>query len=338
VQHTRTTTRRWRRAVLVLGVVVSASVGGTLAPTDASAAPADAAAAGEQVERAGAQLAEIDEQVNQARITVAEQQRAAEVAAQQAAIARAAVDAYDPQLRAIAQSRYTSDHGSRVAAFLTSGSAAELVQQLTTLDMIASHVETVIAQVAAAQDAADAAQAAAQAQTALGELQEQQAQLQQQVDQYQADFQRLTAEEQATVNAALAGPAVGAPSADAAAAGAPSAAAATAIRTALAQVGKPYVYGATGPDGYDCSGLTMYAYAAAGINLPHSSRAQSQLGRPVSRSELLPGDLVFFYQPVSHVGLYIGNGRMVHARTQGQPVAVTTVDLNGYASARRITG
>src|SRR4051794_36033540 len=109
---------------------------GTLAPTAASAAPADAAAAGEQVERAGAQLAEIDEQVNQARITVAEQQRAAEVAAQQASIARAAVDAYDPQLRAIAQSRYTSDHGSRVAAFLTSGSAAELVQQLTTLDMI----------------------------------------------------------------------------------------------------------------------------------------------------------------------------------------------------------
>jgi peptidoglycan DL-endopeptidase CwlO len=74
------------------------------------------------------------------------------------------------------------------------------------------------------------------------------------------------------------------------------------------------------------------------VSLPHSSGAQSQLGRPVSRSELQPGDLVFFYSPVSHVGLYIGNGMMVHARTFGQPVAVTSVDMSGYAGARRITG
>jgi cell wall-associated NlpC family hydrolase len=80
----------------------------------------------------------------------------------------------------------------------------------------------------------------------------------------------------------------------------------------------------------------MYAFAAAGIALPHSSRAQSQMGTPVARADLQPGDLVFFYTPVSHVGLYIGNGMMVHARTFGKPVAVTSVDQSGYVGARRI--
>jgi cell wall-associated NlpC family hydrolase len=99
-----------------------------------------------------------------------------------------------------------------------------------------------------------------------------------------------------------------------------------------------YGVGASGPDSFDCSGLTMYAYAAAGITLPHSSRAQSTMGVPVSRSELEPGDLVFFYSPVSHVGIYIGNGQMVHASVTGRPVAVTSVDKAGYVGARRVTG
>ena len=64
------------------------------------------------------------------------------------------------------------------------------------------------------------------------------------------------------------------------------------MQTALGQIGDPYVWGASGPDGFDCSGLTQYAYAAAGISLQHSSKAQSTMGTPVSRSELLPGDIV----------------------------------------------
>ncbi|WP_448626437.1 C40 family peptidase [Geodermatophilus sp. URMC 64] len=340
MQRTRTTTRRWRRAVLVLTAALSASVAGTVT-TPASAAPGTAAEAGALVEQAGAKLAEIDEQVHQAELLVAEQQQAADAAAAQAATAQAAVDAYEPQLRAIAQSGYTGATQSRLAAFLTSESATELVAQMTTLDMIAGHVESVIAEVAVAQEAAEQAQAAAdqaaaQAQSSLTQLQEQQAQLQQQIDQYQADFQRLSAQEQVRVTTALAGPSLAAPDADAVAAGAPSEIVATAIRAALAQVGKPYVYGSAGPGGFDCSGLTMYAYAAAGVGLPHSSASQSRLGSAVSRSDLQPGDLVYFYSPVSHVGLYIGNGMMVHARTFGQPVAVTSVDMAGYAGARRV--
>src|SRR5205085_4376496 len=106
-----------------------------------------------------------------------------------------------------------------------------------------------------------------------------------------------------------------------------------------AQVGKPYVWGAAGPGSFDCSGLTQYAYKAAGVSLPHSSSMQSGMGTPVARSALQPGDLVFFYSPVSHVGMYIGNGQMVHASTAGDVVKISSIDAMGYyAGATRIAG
>jgi peptidoglycan DL-endopeptidase CwlO len=342
VQLTRTTTRRRSRAVLALGAALVATATGVLSPSAASAEPGTAAEAMELVRTAAQELTVIDEQVHQAELTVAAQQEAAQAAAAEAVTAQEALDAYEPQLRAIAQTGYTADNQSRMAAFLTSESATELVQQMTTLDVIAAHTDEVIAEVAVLQDRAEAAQlaadqAAATAEAGLAELQAQQAEVQQRVEAYQADFARLSAAEQATVTRSLSGPALGVPSPDELPL-APGSAAATAVTTALAQVGDPYVWGAAGPDGFDCSGLTMYAYAAAGVSLPHSSRSQSQLGREVSRSELQPGDIVYFYSPVSHVGLYIGNGMMVHARTFGQPVAVTSVDQSGYRGARRIVG
>ena len=84
--------------------------------------------------------------------------------------------------------------------------------------------------------------------------------------------------------------------------------------------------------------LAPYAYGGAGVALPHSSRAQSGLGVEVARADLQPGDLVFFYSPISHVGLYIGNGMIVHARTFGKPVSVTSVDQTGYRFGVRLNG
>ncbi|MGY1736979.1 C40 family peptidase [Geodermatophilus sp. SYSU D00684] len=118
---------------------------------------------------------------------------------------------------------------------------------------------------------------------------------------------------------------------------APNGAAQTAVDTALAQVGDRYVYGATGPDSFDCSGLTSYAYKAAGVSIPRTSKAQSTFGTPVAKADLEPGDLVFFYSPVSHVGMYIGNGQMVHSSTAGKPVAVVDLDsMPSYSGARRV--
>ncbi|HEX6249792.1 MAG TPA: NlpC/P60 family protein [Nocardioidaceae bacterium] len=112
--------------------------------------------------------------------------------------------------------------------------------------------------------------------------------------------------------------------------------AADAVNFALAQVGDSYVYGAAGPDAYDCSGLTMQAWAAAGVSLPHSSSAQYSMGTPVSSSDLQPGDLVFYYSPVSHVGIYIGDGKIVDAANPSTGVRVAGVFSMPYSGARRV--
>ncbi|MEJ7628762.1 MAG: C40 family peptidase [Nocardioidaceae bacterium] len=112
--------------------------------------------------------------------------------------------------------------------------------------------------------------------------------------------------------------------------------AAVAVQTALAQLGDPYVYGAAGPDAFDCSGLTMYAWAAAGVALSHASSVQSGQGVAVSVSALLPGDLVFYYSPVSHVGMYIGNGQVVHAPHPGSVVEIVPLTSMPISWARRV--
>ncbi len=108
------------------------------------------------------------------------------------------------------------------------------------------------------------------------------------------------------------------------------------VELALSKVGSPYRWGATGPSSFDCSGLVNWAFDQVGVDVPRTSRALSRAGTPVSRGDLQPGDLVFFYSPVSHVGIYIGNGQMVHASTSGKPVAVADIDGRPYHSARRI--
>ena len=97
-----------------------------------------------------------------------------------------------------------------------------------------------------------------------------------------------------------------------------------ALKYALKQIGDRYVFGAAGMVTWDCSGLTMRAYQAAGVSLPHSSAAQSRMGKKVSFSSLKPGDLLFYGRPVSHVGIYLGGGRMVHAPRSGSRVKVTS--------------
>ncbi len=108
-----------------------------------------------------------------------------------------------------------------------------------------------------------------------------------------------------------------------------------AVRYAMAQVGDAYVWGATGPSAYDCSGLTMMAWAQGGVGLPHSSTAQQSSGRRVAESDLQPGDLVFYYSPVHHAGMYIGNGQIVHAANPSTGVQVTGLYSMPFSGAVR---
>jgi cell wall-associated NlpC family hydrolase len=111
-----------------------------------------------------------------------------------------------------------------------------------------------------------------------------------------------------------------------------------AIKFALAQIGDKYVFGADGLTYWDCSGLTMRAFAAAGVSLPHSSRAQYRYGKAVAKRDLQPGDLVFFGKPISHVAIYLGPNRMVHAPRSGSRVKIANMDLGKkpYIGARRL--
>ncbi|WP_246060570.1 C40 family peptidase [Nocardioides dongxiaopingii] len=108
-----------------------------------------------------------------------------------------------------------------------------------------------------------------------------------------------------------------------------------AVNYAMAQVGDSYVYGAAGPSAFDCSGLTMMAWAQAGVGLPHSSSAQYSSGAKVAVSDLQAGDLVFYYSPISHVGMYIGNGMIVHAANPGAGVKISPLNEMPYVGAVR---
>ena len=101
-------------------------------------------------------------------------------------------------------------------------------------------------------------------------------------------------------------------------------------------MGSTYVWGTSGPSTFDCSGLMSYAYAQVGISLPRSSRAQFSMGTSVAKSDLQPGDLVFYYSPVSHVGMYIGDGKIVDAANPRSGVRITSVNSMPYSGARRV--
>ena len=109
-----------------------------------------------------------------------------------------------------------------------------------------------------------------------------------------------------------------------------------ALAYAKKQLGKPYKFGATGPKSFDCSGLTLRAWQAAGVNLPRTSQQQFRFGTKITKSQLRPGDLVFFYgSRPSHVAIYVGNGIVVHAPRPGKKVQYIKLSYMPYSGARR---
>lgn len=109
----------------------------------------------------------------------------------------------------------------------------------------------------------------------------------------------------------------------------------SAVGIAYGLIGKPYVWGASGPKAFDCSGLVMYVFGKCGVSLPHYTGSQFSMGSSVSQSDLRPGDAVFFntYGSVSHVGIYIGNGQFIHAPSTGYTVTISSLS-DGYYSSR----
>jgi cell wall-associated NlpC family hydrolase len=329
------------RSGLLIGATTALTV--TALPGTAGAVPGDARTpeqAMQLVAEADHQLEVVTEELNEAKVILERQQAAADAAEQAAAEAEARLDALDGQIRRLARTAYTSHNLTQLGVMLSSSSVDEFVSQLGTLDAIAGHTNDLVAEIAVVSGDAMATEkaareAAAVAQQTVDEIAIRQKDLQEKIEDFQRQYAELTAAQQEEVSRAHAGAAVPAPSGVIA----PSGAAQVAVDTALAQVGDPYVWGAAGPDAFDCSGLTQYAYSAAGVSLPHSSRMQAQMGSPVSVNDLQPGDLLFYYRPTSHVAMYVGNGKMVHASTSGKPVQVVSFDsMSGFTHARRFAG
>jgi peptidoglycan DL-endopeptidase CwlO len=308
-------------------------------------APRTSTDAREQLSKLGEQAEIVAEQYNDARVTLAKRRAEYRAADRQArAIQRQYVE-LGRQLKRVVSAAYMNVPFGQMTMMLTSRSPGEFVNQLSTLRLLAVKRGTLVKKVAEVRAAALRAQSRAQAALAMQQkvtqdISARDADLKRKKVQLETLVLRLTTQERAALVSASSlrasrssprqQPVVPVVS------GAVTGGAQTAVQTALAQVGDPYSWGAAGPSAFDCSGLTLYAWASAGVALPHSSSAQYGVGMHISRSQVRAGDLVFFYSPIHHVGIAISNSQMVHAPTWGQPVQVASIDSSPYVGATRV--
>ncbi|QRY50425.1 peptidoglycan hydrolase RipC [Mycolicibacterium septicum] len=279
---------------------------------------------------------------------------------------------FQTSVNKVAAAQYMGGRTSGVDAILTAGSPQQLIEQLAVQRVMATEMsaqmksfrsvgqKAALAEKESAKSADDAKTAAEQAAAVRADLQSKQSQLQVQIAIVKSQYQALSPAQREAMTALpptppvpapdalppaqdpaiLADPPNGIPPGDVAP---PEGAlpdgggghSGTVIQAALSRIGSPYSWGAAGPSSFDCSGLVMWAFQHAGISLPHSSQAMARGGQPVSADSMQPGDVVTYYSDASHVGIYIGDGMMVHASTYGTPVRVAPVNNAPIYNVRR---
>jgi cell wall-associated NlpC family hydrolase len=315
------------------------------APASAQPPPEDAAAQLEQAQRDAEALTEEWHAAKDdldAKAAEAENLRQAIEPARLAAdTARAEEESYRLQVDQLAVSTFESGSLDQFNALLAAGSPQEFLEQMSALEMLSSDYKTALSELTTVVDRttvaqADADAAAARAQAAADEAaraEQDLASRKEAAEQRIDEALRLLRQASPAVREANAGPEVDAPPP---VAGGGSGVGARALAVAADFIGTPYKYGGNGPDTFDCSGLTSWAFKAAGVTLPRSSRQQATVGTPVPFNQLQPGDLVFFYDPISHVGIYAGDGKMINAPQTGDVVKYATVQQSRFTTARRI--
>jgi cell wall-associated NlpC family hydrolase len=321
---------------------------GQAVPGPANPAPTTSAQALTQLRAFNEQFEKVTEQYNDARVLLKKRTAESVVAAAKAKKAAAAVATYRDRVSQVVRSEARSERFGTFGAMLTSGSAGDFAAQASLIEMVSSRRTTVLTEAGKASAAAKAASVKAAAATAAAtkltkDLAAKRGDLQRRAAQSKALFNRLSsAERQAFLNSqphetvrASRSETRSAP-VDPPPANVPvSGRAGVAVAAAKAQLGKPYVWAADGPGSFDCSGLTMYAWGRAGVSLPHSSGMQINSGTRVARSELKPGDLVFYGSPIHHVAMYVGGGQVIHAPQAGDVVKYASMDMMSYAGASR---
>ncbi len=356
------TSQRTKRAVRAGLSVTAAAALLTFVPGPALALPLayqqpaqpdTASEALDQYEKLTAQSEQVNEDLLAAQTDLDKKKAALAQANQDLAAAKAAQDqaaadeeAFRGQVDNLTNASFQGARFNKLSALLTGSSAEDFLERASALGVLASDnndalskLTAAVNQAADAKDkAADAAKratdATAAAQALTDKVTKTKNDLNAQIDQVEAAYDRLSGADQDALaggtddSVYLGGPGVGG----------------QAAKAAMTQRGKMYVWGAAGPNNYDCSGLTMWAYNQVGISLPHSSRAQYGYGKSVAYGQWQPGDLLFYggsAGSIHHVAMYIGDGLLVHASTSGTPVktgAAPDGGGNDYLGARRIAG
>jgi peptidoglycan DL-endopeptidase CwlO len=338
-------------ASLVNSVLVAAllAAGSTLLAAGTTPAAATPSSTSELERRLEGLNRQADQQVEdylQAKLAVERTRKSIRIMQRQLDGVRGQLADARASIAARAAVAYVQGPATEVASLLAAADPTDALERAQLLDLLATHDAD---QVLAARAIEHSAQARAnelaaverrQAAT-LDHMADRKARIEQLVAQTEQTLAQLRAAERRRA-AAASRPATTAPSPTSPAPTPPPTAVsgnvAAVVRYAHAQLGKPYQWGATGPGSFDCSGLTMMAWAQAGVSLPHSSRAQIGIGRQVTRSELQPGDLIFRYSPISHVSLYVGNGQQISATHTGSTVKLQSAFQGEVVGFSRPTG
>jgi cell wall-associated NlpC family hydrolase len=282
------------------------------------------------------------ERYNKATAEVKAQQKAADAAQREALSAATDFDKARGRLRQTVTAEYESSSFSHAGALLTSKDGQSYLDTLATLSLVSSHRAEIVAQINAVHTKAQTAQKKAtrllaDAQATAAKVDKQKKTIEAQTKKFKDLLASLTAAQQAQyTNDGTVPKAVG----DIGVGKAPNAAAQRAVDYSIAQVGKAYVFAASGPDAYDCSGLTMMAWQQGGVSLPHLASAQYNYGKHVSYNELLPGDLIFLYpdEGISHVEIYVGDDLAVSAADEALGIRYVhpSQDMQDWAGATRL--
>lgn len=313
-------------ALCAVATAVAVLTGATAADAEPSVTEIE-----KQIDKAWNQLEPVIEKHNETRIQLTARKKQADALAQKITPLQLQVDLALNRVGELAVRSYKGGTPSAVNSLLNPGSARTLTARLELLDRFARRQQVDIAHVVKAKQVYERQKRPLDALVA--QLARTEAQLAARKKHIDSELKRLGKLRLAAYGSTGGGGGELRPAP--CPVSYPGGAAGKVVRFACSQIGKPYVWGAAGPGGYDCSGLTGASWARAGVSLPHNARAQRGSMKTVSRSEARPGDLVFFYGDLHHVGLYVGDGWMVHAPTFGDVVRMQKIDLQPIHSFGR---
>jgi cell wall-associated NlpC family hydrolase len=320
--------RTHARRPIVLVSVLAALLSLVLLPAGGASAAPSLSDATKQLDALGLKMDKVNEQVNSTTVQLNRAKAQQAGLNRQLSASQTKLDASQDAVGKIAASAYRDGTMSMTGSLVNSGSPGQFLDQLAALEWLSSQQRATIQQAKAyqAQYAGTKQRVDLQVQTASNlqkQLNTQKATIAKSLDKWEEIRRAAYATKYGTTDGTYV-----------AYDGQGTGLASIVVKFALAQQGEPYVFGGSGPNSWDCSGLTMMAYAQIGVSLPHSVRQQWAMVKHVSRADMQIGDLVFFYG-LDHVGIYIGNGQVVHAPTEGQSVKVEAIsDMPYYGTGR----